>query len=65
MKFCESLPSFETVLETNRLLPDADFEHNIPSLINSKYYSVNSFQKLNKHSNLNIFHSNVNGLEKI
>ena len=63
MKFCESLPSFETVLETNRLLPDADFEHNIPSLINSKYYSVNSFQKLNKHSNLNIFHSNVNGLE--
>lgn len=31
--------------------------------MNSKYYSVNAFQRLNNHKNLNIFHSNINGLE--
>ena len=39
-----------------------DFDQNIPSLLNSKYYSVNAIQNLNIDNNLNIFHSNINGL---
>ena len=63
MKFCEFLPNFETILETNKFLSDVDFDQNVPSLLNIKYYSVDAFQKLKNHKNLNIFHSNVNGLE--
>ena len=40
MKFCEFLPSFETILESNSILNVVDFDQNIPSLLNSKYYSI-------------------------
>ena len=71
MKFCEFIPSFECIAETDKFTKfqlnvnenEDDFEENIPSLLDSKYYSVNSFQKLNNNNNLNIFHSNVNGLD--
>ena len=64
MDFCKYLPSLEVVHQTSSFskynLPDVD---DIPILTTSKYHSVNEFQRLNKQSNFNIFHSNVNGLE--
>ena len=35
----------------------------LPTNTSSRYYSVNEFQKLYKPKNLNIFHTNINGLE--
>ena len=70
MRFCEYLPSFDRIDEADKLFrfqPQSadsdDFDDNIPSLLNTKYYSVNAFQQLNNFNNLNVFHSNVNGLE--
>ena len=65
MRFCELLPSFETISETSKFtnFSPNDVDLNLPFLSNSKYYSVYDFQKLKIQKNLNIFHSNVNGLE--
>ena len=64
MEFCKFLPSLEIVHQTSSFtkynIPDVD---DIPILTTSKYHSVSEFHKLNKQSNFNIFHSNVNGLE--
>ncbi len=65
MEFCNYLPSLEIVHETHTFekysLPDANFD--LPNLVNSKYHSVEEFQKLKIENKFNIFHSNVNGLE--
>ena len=67
MSFCEFLPSFECVTETDKFmnveLYENDFDQNISSLLHSKYYIVNAFQESNNLNSLNIFHSNVNSLE--
>ena len=68
MRFCESLPSFECIAETDKFMHiqtqnESDFDQNITCLLDSKYYSVQAFQQLKNHNNLYIFHSNVNGLE--
>ena len=73
MEFCKYLPSFERIAETEKfmafdLLNEGndeanDIEQNISSLLDTKYYSVNAFQNLKNQNSLNIFHSNVNGLE--
>ena len=68
MRFCEFLPSLGDISETDRyvnihLQNGNDVDQNISSLLSSKYYSVNAFQQLDTPNNLNIFHSNVNGLE--
>ena len=63
MSFCETLPSLEVISLANELYDNSNFEQNIPSLLSTKYYSVNTVQKLKVKNNLNIFHSNVNGLE--
>ena len=42
---------------------DNDFASQIPSKLLSQYFSVNSLQKHINQKNLNIFHSNANGLE--
>ena len=62
MRFCEFLPSFETICETSNFsnFPQNEVDCNLPSLLNSKYYSVYDFQRLKIQNNLNIFHSNVN-----
>ena len=64
LDFCKYLPSLEIVHQTSSFskynLPDVD---DIPILTTSKYHKVSDFHKLNKQANLNIFHSNVNGLE--
>ena len=66
MEFCKNLPSLEIIHETSSFykysLPDVD-ELDVPTLLTSKYHSVNEFQKLKIEKNFNIFHSNVNGLE--
>ena len=67
MSFCKFIPSFENIAETDKFMNfqpqnENDFDQNIPSLLNSKYYSVNAIQNLNIDNNLNIFHSNINGL---
>ena len=57
-------PSLEIVHQTSSFskynLPDVD---DIPVLTTSKYHSVADFHKLEKQSNFNIFHCNINGLE--
>ena len=57
MRFCEFLPSFDCIAETDKFMnvQSDDFDENISSMLDSKYYSVNAFQKLNNHNNLNIF----------
>ena len=66
MEFLKNLPSLEIVHETSSYhkysLPDVD-ELDVPTLLTSKYHSVDDFQKLKIQKNFNIFHSNVNGLE--
>ena len=68
MRFCEFLPSLECIAETDKfsnmlLNNDNDFDQNISCKVSCKYHSVNAFQQMNIHNNLNIFHANVNGLE--
>ena len=65
MKFCESLPTLETIYETSKFssFPKPMEEASLPSNLNSKYHSVRDFQKLKIHKNFNIFHANANGLE--
>ena len=38
-------------------------DYNLPVRITCKYYNVNEFQNLKTLNNLNIFHTNINGLE--
>ena len=69
MKFCEFLPKLENIAESNRFIQEFklcnhdDFDYNFPSYLKSKYYSVTEFQSRDGVNNLNIFNSNVNGLE--
>ena len=41
---------------------ECDINNELLSKTSCKYYSVNDFQTLNKSKNLNIFHTNINGL---
>ena len=65
MEFCQSIPSLEIIQETSSYskysLPDID--STFPNLLTSKYHSVHEVQELKIEKNLNIFHSNVDGLE--
>ena len=65
MRFLESLHlNLEIVTETNSFseFPLNDISKELPSKTSCKYYSVNEYQRLNTKMNLNIFHSNINGL---
>ena len=65
MKFCDHLPSLQTILEGSKFdeLECNEVDHNLPNRLINKYYSVGEVHKLNTSKNFNIFHSNVNGLE--
>ena len=65
MRFCDFLPSFETISDTNKFsnFQQNEEDYNLPSHLDSKYYSVYDFQRLKIQRNFNVFHSNVNGLE--
>ena len=65
MKFINSLPSLEIHDETSKFsnLSLNEIYDEISIKSSSKYHSVNEFQLLNKSKSLNIFHTNINGLE--
>ena len=65
MKFCNVLPNQDIISFSRNLtnLSQKDFDQNLPELLESDYYSVHRFQNLDNKNKLNIFHSNVNGLE--
>ena len=69
MRMLNSLPTFEILTEVSKFanLGCNDIDLNISNNINCRYYSVDDFYKLqsktDKDHNLNIFHSNVNGLD--
>ena len=65
MRFCEFLPSLETISVTTNFsnFPHNEDDYTLPSYLNSKYYSVYNFQNLKIQKIFNIFHSNMNGLE--
>ena len=64
MRLLESLPYVAIVNEAISFseCSSNDSSIELPSKTSCKYYSVNEYQMLNKKSNLNIFHSNINGL---
>ena len=61
----DNLPSYDINSKVNSFgnLKDTDIDENLPSNINSKYYSCSEFENLNKRKAFNIVHSNLNGLE--
>ena len=64
-KFLQSLPSFEIIAEASKFSdPQSnDVDLNLAFLNDCTYYSVNELFKLSLNNNLNIFHTNINGLE--
>ena len=61
----DNLPSYNIISKVKSFgnLKDTDIDENLPSNINSRYYSCSEFQDLNNSKSLNIIHSNLNGLE--
>ena len=65
MRFLESLPNVDILEQIVSFTEHASNDSNIelPAKGTCKYYSVKEYQLLNKKSNFNIFHSNINGFE--
>ena len=64
MRFLESLPSAKIVTASSKCSCSSsnDISIELPSKTSCKYYSVDEYQHHNKLGNLNIFHTNINGL---
>ena len=64
MKFCDSLPKFEVVTEASKFSFNSENDLIIIYQCTScNYYTTNEVRNLKTLSNLNIFHTNINGLE--
>ena len=69
MGIFDHLPNREITDETDNFpcfthnSDNDDGEITTPELLNTKYHTINEFESLNLADRLNIFHSNVNGLE--
>ena len=65
IKFCECLPSFNVVNDVSKFSNQYhnEVDYNLPIYTSCKYYTVGEFQNLKPSNNLDIFHTNVNGLE--
>ena len=63
--FLESLPNVKIVNDASKfsVVTSNEASIEIPSKSCSKYYSVIDFKTLNISKNINIFHTNINGLE--
>ena len=63
MKFCDSLSKFEVVADASKFsnYTDNDPDYNLPISSSCRYYTINEIQNLETSSNLNIFHTNING----
>ena len=64
-RFCDFLPKFAIANEISKFSNqyDKEVDYNLPVCTSRKYYTVNEFQNLKNSKNLNIFHTNINGLE--
>ena len=64
LRFLKSLLNAEIVIESTKFSNSSSNEISLelPSKTSCKYYSVNEYQLLNNLGNLNIFHTNINGL---
>ena len=64
MKFLGGLPNLELVNETSTFsaFSSNDISNELPSKSTCKYYSLSGYELFDKKQNLNIFHSNINGL---
>ena len=63
MSFLESLPSANIVNETIQFATSInEINNELPTSTSCKYYSVKDFQDEIYSKNLNIFHTNINGL---
>ena len=65
MKFCESLPKFEVRNEASKFSfnSENELDYNLPVHSSCNYYTAKEVQNLKTSTNLNIFHTNINGLE--
>ena len=65
MAFTESVPDKEMVNETIKFsnVTGNVAREELSSKTCCKYYSVEEYQKLPANNNMNIFHTNINGLE--
>ena len=67
MAFTESLPDKEMVNETikfSNVTGNVAMEE-LSSKTCCKYYSVEEYKKLPENNNMNIFHTNINGLDNL
>ena len=64
MKFLEALTEFEIITGVSKFsnLDAFELDLKLTNHTDCKYYTVSEFQNLYLYKNLNIFHSNVNGL---
>ena len=65
LKFLNVLPSFEKVAEVSKFsdMQSNEVDLNMAYQADRSYYKVKDIQKQNLDRNLNIFHTNINGLE--
>jgi len=63
MRFFDMLPRFNIVSQLPSLSNKSNDIDDITDNIDSKYYPIDEFQKLEIQNSFNIFHSNVNGLD--
>ena len=63
----KTLPTFETQSKLTNLpnMNDFDIDENLPSTINSKYYSLNDLNKVKvTKKSLSFYHTNIRSLSK-
>ena len=69
MQIFDHLPSLETIYETKKLatfkVTNSDEEGTLPTLVNSKYYDINEFQKLKIQKNINVLHVGLKSKTRI
>ena len=65
MKFFESLPKFEVVNEASKFSfnSENELDHYLPMRSSCNYYTTIEVQNSKTLTNLNSFHTNINGLE--
>ena len=65
LKFLNALTSFEIVAEVSKFsdMQSNEVDLNMAYQADRSYYKVKDIQKLNLDRNLNIFHTNINGLQ--
>ena len=66
MKALENLPSYEITSQAANFdaLKPSNIDENIINNLNSRYYATHEFQSLAKENSFNIFHSNMDDLER-